>query len=60
LHYHQYENIQEVKDFIAEYKEKIQCVVGKVDGALPFGHAQCPGLNDFADGVDTMKFLVSL
>ena len=60
LHYHQYQNIQEVKDSIAEYNEKIQCVVGKVEGALSFGHAQCPGLNDFADGVDTMKFLVSL
>ena len=60
LHYQQYENISEVKDSLNEYQNKIQCVVGKIDGGVAFGHAQCPGLNDFADGVDTMKFLVSL
>ncbi len=36
----------------------IQCVVGKK--WLPFGHAQQPGLTDYADGVDTMQFLMSL
>ncbi len=34
----------------------IQCVIGK--GATPFGLAQNPELADFADGVDTMKFLL--
>ena len=29
------------------------------DGYLPFGAAQCPGLSDFADGVDTMQWLNS-
>ena len=27
---------------------------------LAFGEAQCPALNDYADGVDTMKFLLGL
>lgn len=36
----------------------IQCVVG--DGFLPFGQAQQPGLTDFADGVDTLQFLLAL
>jgi hypothetical protein len=37
---------------------EIQCIVGK--GYLPFGRAQQPGLEDYADGVDTMKFLQDL
>jgi Acyl-CoA reductase (LuxC) len=36
----------------------IQCVIG--NGLLPFGRAQSPTLNDFADGVDTMKFLLNI
>lgn len=34
----------------------IQCIVGK--NLTPFGQAQYPSLNDFADGVDTMRFLL--
>jgi hypothetical protein len=36
----------------------IQAVVGH--GYIPFGKAQNPALDDYADGVDTMKFLLSL
>ena len=36
----------------------IQCIVGK--DLVPFGQAQRPSLGDFADGVDTMKFLQGL
>ncbi len=36
----------------------IQCIVGK--DFIPFGSAQSPSLNDYADGIDTMKFLASL
>ncbi|HSC40566.1 MAG TPA: hypothetical protein VLD19_21935 [Chitinophagaceae bacterium] len=36
----------------------IQCIVGK--NLVPFGQAQRPSLGDFADGVDTMKFLQGL
>ena len=44
-------------------KEKIQCIVSgnnSVADSIPFGQAQCPALTDYADGVDTMKFLVGL
>ena len=37
--------------------ESIQCIVG-LD--IPFGMAQQPGLSDFADGIDTMDFLLHL
>jgi hypothetical protein len=36
----------------------IQCLIGH--DQVPFGHAQCPGLFDYADKTDTMAFLQSL
>ena len=39
-------------------EEDIQCIVG--NGFVPFGMAQCPDLFSYADGVDTMQFLLSL
>ena len=36
----------------------VQCIVGK--NHLPFGKAQQPSLTDYADGIDTMKFLLEI
>ena len=36
----------------------IQCIVGH--NFTPFGQAQIPSLTDFADGADTLKFLLNL
>lgn len=58
LYYDEYENKQEVEDFISQYEDKIQCKVGKE--WIPFGQAQEPKIDDFADNVDTMKFLTQL
>lgn len=38
--------------------ESVQCIVGK--WGVPFGQAQSPSLTDYADGVDTMQFLLGL
>ncbi|MBS1654567.1 MAG: acyl-CoA reductase [Bacteroidetes bacterium] len=38
--------------------ENIQCIVSTDN--IPFGQAQCPGITDYADGVDTLKFLTKL
>lgn len=38
--------------------ENIQCIVSK--DTIPFGQAQCPGITDYADGVDTLGFLTKL
>ena len=35
----------------------VQCLIGST---IPFGNAQKPALNDYADGVDTMQFLLIL
>ena len=53
LHYEYYDDLKNVKESL-QNNEAIQCVVGT---GLPFGAAQCPGLTDFADGIDTMAFL---
>jgi hypothetical protein len=55
---HRYLTVNEVDKFIDAKKEEIQAVVGQ--GYIPFGAAQCPGLSDYADGVDVMTFLSQL
>ncbi|MEM7035687.1 MAG: hypothetical protein AAF570_01835, partial [Bacteroidota bacterium] len=35
----------------------LQCVVGQ---AVPFGQAQCPKIDDFADGIDLLKAFAAL
>lgn len=55
IHYHAYSNHSEIDEYIQERKEDIQVVVGK--SYVPFGAAQCPKLNDYADGVDTLEWL---
>ncbi|HAO45747.1 MAG TPA: acyl-CoA reductase [Ferruginibacter sp.] len=48
------------QDVLAGLKgnDDIQCITGK--NVIPFGEAQKPRLTDYADGVDTMQFLLSL
>lgn len=43
---------------LAAHVDEIQCITGH--GFLPFGQAQCPFVNDYADGVDTLQFLTNL
>ena len=60
LFYEHYKDIEQVKIKLTENKENIQCIVGQMDDTIPFGKAQQPGLNDYADKVDTMAFLSQL
>jgi hypothetical protein len=57
LNYEVYEDVKEVEDFLLN-AEDIQCVVGK--DHVPFGMAQKPALNDYADKADTLQFLRGL
>jgi hypothetical protein len=56
LNYRYYKNIEAILKDINN--NEIQTIVGK--GFQQFGTAQKPGLEDFADGVNTMTFLQSL
>ena len=61
LFYEYYKNEKELAERLKAGKENIQCIVGNNSLAtVNFGEAQCPTLNDYADDVDTMKFLLSL
>jgi len=56
LYYEYYEKIALVTKMLQNLKEKIQCIAGR--NHMPFGKAQYPRLWDYADGTDTMEFLL--
>lgn len=55
VHFERYSDIKTVKEFLSENEEKIQVVIGNEFNE--FGTSQLPNLNDYADGVDVMKWL---
>jgi hypothetical protein len=56
VHYEFYRNKNELG--LLENSQEMQCIVGH--GYTKFGEAQKPLLNNFADGVNTMEFLLNL
>jgi hypothetical protein len=60
LYYEYYPSQNGSGSLLAELSNNpdVQCIIGKE--ALPFGGAQSPRLEDYADGVDTMEFLSGL
>jgi hypothetical protein len=56
LNYERYRNIETPKASLENTRDSVQCVVGK--GYLPFGTSQNPQLWDYADGTDTLEFLL--
>ena len=56
LYYEYYELINNVYIEIERMRTKIQCVVSRNE--IPFGRAQWPHLWDYADGTDTVDFLL--
>lgn len=59
VNYTFYEDLSDVKAFIAEHTEEIQCVVSEADlgNVVAPGETQNPALWDYADGVNTIEFL---
>jgi len=61
--YETYNHIEEVDKILKKDADKIQTVVSnapEIHNKIPFGTTQHPELWDYADGVDTMKFLSGL
>lgn len=56
----EYSDIADVDGWLKRNSERIQCVVSNcgIEGTQPLGRAQYPTLADYADGVDTMRFLL--
>ena len=57
LHYTYYTDKNVITEEVKS-KQNIQCIVGK--SFIEFGKIQQPGLFDYADGIDTMQFLLGL
>ena len=56
LHYEYYDDAA-TRAATLRTNESVQCLVGM--DHIPFGQAQKPELTDFADGIDTLQFLLS-
>ncbi|MBO0340876.1 MAG: acyl-CoA reductase [Bacteroidota bacterium] len=62
LFYSFYDDESGLRNKLQEMDEQIQCVVsgGAKENEVNFGATQKPSLSDYADGIDTMKFLLNL
>ena len=63
VHFQRYNNINEVENYLNANQNNIQCVTsqGELKTSIPIfplGNSQRPELNDYADGVDTIDFLL--
>ncbi|QAA80423.1 acyl-CoA reductase [Aequorivita sp. H23M31] len=60
--YEKYNSDSDVLELLKEHSENLQCIVSNKPGinGIPFGKTQNPELWDYADGVDTVEFLLSL
>ncbi len=56
VNYEYYNNADDLESL--KNNKDIQCIIGR--NATPFGQGQNPTLTDYADGIDTMKFLLSI
>lgn len=60
----EYYDLEEVRGWLAESDEVLQCVVSHIEGLhsreVAFGRAQLPTLFDYADERDTMRFLTTI
>jgi hypothetical protein len=63
INYEYYDNLLHLNNILPGMKEQIQCILchdDKIPSSIKPGNAQCPELWDYADGVDTMEFLLNL
>lgn len=66
LHYTYYDNMESALQNCKTQADKIQCIAASVNAPffdnsrVPLGQTQQPRLSDYADGVDTVQFLLGL
>ena len=62
LFYEYYPALSDLKLRLEQDADKIQCIVseGFMEGEVAFGQTQIPSLSDYADGVDTVDFLLKI
>jgi hypothetical protein len=64
VHYEYYDHAEDLQEKLEAVQEQIQCIATKMNlpkrNTVALGQAQHPALNDYADGVDTLQFLIEL
>lgn len=63
VYYERYSDQADLKSRISNHTDKLQCIVsakGWYKGSIEFGKAQLPEVWDYADNIDTLKFLEDL
>lgn len=63
VYYTRYKHLDEVQHQLENWQDRIQVVASNFyehAQSIPLGQAQKPGLTDYADGVDVLKFLATL
>ncbi len=63
LFYEYYQDNESVNNHLKENAQQLQCIITndeKIINAIPFGNSQQPALHEYADGFDTMRFLLEL
>lgn len=60
--YEYYDNLDTLKKQLKNDADQIQCVVSNnlIEHSIPFGKTQKPELWDYADNIDTIKFLLEI
>ncbi|MEN8764586.1 MAG: acyl-CoA reductase [Wenyingzhuangia sp.] len=62
LFYEFYEDLETLKRKLAEESDHIQCITTElsIEDSIKFGQTQLPKLWNYADNIDTIKFLMSI
>lgn len=59
-----YDSVEQVAGWLERHESKLQCAAGAVPPGfsrrVPLGRTQRPAWTDYADGVDTIRFLLNL
>lgn len=60
--YEKYNSLEELEKKLEMHSDNLQCIVSKeyIANGIHFGKTQSPELWDYADGVDTLDFLLNL
>jgi hypothetical protein len=64
VHFEYYDHAEDLQEKLEGTAEEIQCIATKMNlpksNTVALGQAQHPALNDYADGIDTLQFLIEL
>ena len=60
--YERYNSLDELKEILKQKEDLIQCIVsnGFIEDEVKFGQTQLPNLWNYADGVDTISFALTM